>query len=377
MSLEQFVEAFFAVLLVEIVIPGLGHTVSVHEEQIACLQGRFTFRIVAELERAQGQAALLEQFDAAVAANDHRRVVTAGAVTEPVALRIEDRQEERREVLRIRTGVQLLVDPIQYQSGARPGIAHRPERRLQIGRQQTRGHSLAADVGDHQRQLAVVHLDHVVVVAADLLARQVLGRDIDALQGRQTAGQQTALDIAGHGHLFLEFLLGDLFFVQAAVLELQRDLAGDDGQQPDLVELVGFAVWLGRHGHQSDETIAGSHGYQQRDAHVSQQPLFAETFGQFGLFARDRLAPRDLARRVRVDPERLAAVHGFPDRGREGEFMRAASRHRGHARIGVGKRHGDASAVFPRQVLLVLARRQKGHLGYFQHLAQAAAHRTQ
>ena len=196
------------------------------------------------------------------------------------------------------------------------------------------GHALAADVGDDDGQLAVLAFDHVVVVARDLLAGDVDRLDLARpSKSGQRARQQPGLDLARHGHLLFQLLLGDLLLVQAGVLHLQGHLAGDDGQQLQFVDLVLAVVRALGQGHQPDQPALGDHGNQQLDAVVHQEPLFLDAGLELGLLAGDGLAVvQVLVASTASAQQRLAWSAGCRGQGLEHELLGVADRAAGGGR---------------------------------------------
>ena len=137
----------------------------------------------------------------------------------------------------------------------------------------------------------------------------------------QRTGQQSGLDLTGHRHLFFQLLLGHFFLVEAGILDLQGDLAGDDGQQLQLVDLVFLFTAAVRQGHQSDQPAMGDHGDQQLHPVFNQQGLFAETGLQGGLFPGDGLATFQLLGFLGVGPVGLAMAGQGGGQGRQVQFL--------------------------------------------------------
>ncbi len=92
--------------------------------------------------------------------------------------------------------------------------------------QQSRRHTLAGDVGDHDADLILKDADPVVVVTRDFFGRKVVGADLESRQDGVARRQQFQLYLTRHFQLPLESLLFHQLFVQHHLLDDDRHLRG-------------------------------------------------------------------------------------------------------------------------------------------------------
>ena len=76
------------------------------------------------------------------------------------------------------------------------------------GGDQCGGNALAADVGNGNADVAGVHAEEIIIVAANKFRRRVMSRDLEAGHLRDVNGQKNLLDLAGIAQFRLESLLG-------------------------------------------------------------------------------------------------------------------------------------------------------------------------
>ncbi len=156
---------------------------------------------------------------------------------------IEDEQAQRDEFLldagREKQGVQLVGGLGRGVLGedAVPGVAG------ELGHHERGRDAFAGDVADGDRQLVAREGHEVVVIAADLVGRVVMGEELEARDHRHGLGQEPLLHLLGKLQVAGQALALEQRLVHLGVLDRDRGLAGDGGQhvQVFLGELLAVA----------------------------------------------------------------------------------------------------------------------------------------
>ena len=101
---------------------------------------------------------------------------------------------------------QHVVDPLEDLAGRVEALGGGAQHGAGRRHHQGGGHALVGHVPDDEPEAAVLELEEVVEVAADLAGRLVVGRHVVARQLRQRLGQEGLLDQARHPELLLDAL---------------------------------------------------------------------------------------------------------------------------------------------------------------------------
>ncbi|OPZ70951.1 MAG: hypothetical protein BWY83_01384 [bacterium ADurb.Bin478] len=232
-------------------VHGLGDAVGIDEQDIILSQrdgvggNGVAEKIFIRQRDADGKSVGIQvkSFILAGPVEDHGVVAGAGII-EFAPFGIDDDVEQGDEHALLHIVDHEIVDARQHLCGVFDAARFGAQRRPDHGHDQRAGHTFAGHVGYHNSQRVLVHLDKVVIVAAHLLGRRIVGGDLVALDLGEIRRQQRLLDLLRHLHLFLQAFL--FRQVDLRLAQLHGDVAESLGDFADLgrgvdVHLLGRA----------------------------------------------------------------------------------------------------------------------------------------
>ena len=100
----------------------------------------------------------------------------------------------------------------------------------ELGHHERGRHPLAGDVAQRDRQPVARQRNEVVIVAADLVGRVVMGEELEAGDHRHRLRQESFLNLLGELQVAVHSLAFEQRLVHLRVLDRDRGLAGHGGQ---------------------------------------------------------------------------------------------------------------------------------------------------
>ena len=186
-------------------VRGLGDAVGVDEELVAGLERELVLAVAHVLHPGEDEAVLIPEELEPAAPPAYGGVLVAGVRGRDAAGGdLVDAEPDGDEHLRVVVLAELVVDGLEYLPGRRAHLRAVLEQGLGDDHEERGGHALAGDVGDHEREMVLVHEEEVVEVAADLLGGGHGGVDVELAalrEGGEDAGQHARLYLRRHVQL--------------------------------------------------------------------------------------------------------------------------------------------------------------------------------
>ena len=182
----------------------LGDAVAVEHEQVAAFEARALSGVPRAVEHPEGDAALAEAFEFAVAPADEPRQMSRVDRHEIARRGVDVHELQRDEARRGCVARDLDVEAVDERFGVEAFVEQRAQHGEQDRHQQGRRAALARDIAQRDDDPAVGPGENVVEIAADGIGRARDAEGVETAAGIKAARQHGLLDVSGYLEIVLE-----------------------------------------------------------------------------------------------------------------------------------------------------------------------------